>query len=111
VAQGLGVDVDPTLGVVRDRQRALLEEVGRALRWVAASDASLADKLVVILVAFLITMLPATLPLTIRIVAPGPSITLLARLNTFTARHQRRIVIVVEVAFGIYLLVRGIRSV
>ena len=62
-----------------------------------------------VVVALLVISLPATLPLLIRVVAPGPSVRLLTGLNQFIAGHQHAIIWGVEVVFGVYLIAKGLR--
>lgn len=79
-----------------------------AMKDVHRSPASDGTKAVVILVAFLITSLPALVPLGARIVAPGPSAHALARVGTFMTVHKRGVTVAVAVIFGTYLLVKGV---
>jgi hypothetical protein len=60
-----------------------------------------------VVAAVLITSLPVTAPLLIRVMAPGPSVKLLADLNQFIARHEHAIIVGVEVVFGAYLITKG----
>jgi threonine/homoserine/homoserine lactone efflux protein len=78
-----------------------------AMKDINHADVSTSDKAIVVLVALLITSLPALAPLTVRIVAPGPSVRLLTSLNQAISRHQHTIVVAVEVIFGVYLLAKG----
>jgi hypothetical protein len=78
-----------------------------AMREVSASRVAAADKVVVVAIVFLITSLAATLPLLLRVVAPGPSARWFATLHAFVTRHQRQIAVVIEVVFGAYLLVKA----
>ncbi len=66
------------------------------------------DKIVVTAVAIFVTSLAATLPLALRVVAPGPATTILGDVNRFVTRHQRAIVVIVAFAFGAYLMTRGL---
>jgi threonine/homoserine/homoserine lactone efflux protein len=79
-----------------------------AMKDVARSGDPTSDKVVITIVAVLIVSLPATLPLALRVVAPGPAQSVLAGVNHFVTRHQRTIVVVVSFAFGAYLLTRGL---
>jgi hypothetical protein len=77
------------------------------MREVSASRVPQGDKVVVVAIVFLITSLAATLPLLVRVVAPGPAARWFAALHGFVSRHQRQIAIVIEVVFGAYLLVKA----
>ncbi len=79
----------------------MMKDIGR-------SEVSEAQQLLVVVLVVVIVSLPAWLPLVLRVVAPGPSQRALVRLEGFTTRHRRTIVLVVEVAFGLYLLLKGI---
>lgn len=79
----------------------MMKDIGRA----PVSDADQAFAVVLVL---LIVSLPAWLPLLLRIVAPGPSARALGKLEVFTTRHRRTIILVVEIAFGAYLLLKGV---
>jgi threonine/homoserine/homoserine lactone efflux protein len=81
-----------------------------AMKDIARSGDPTSDKIVVAVVALLITSLAATLPLALRIVAPGPAATLLADVNGFVTKHQRSIVVIVSFVFGAYLLTRGLHD-
>jgi hypothetical protein len=78
-----------------------------AMRDINHSDVSTTDKAVVVVVALLITSLPALAPLLVRIVAPGPSVRMLTSLNAAITRHQHAVVVGVEIVFGVYLLLKG----
>ncbi len=78
-----------------------------AMREVSASRVAQGDKVVVVAIVFLITSLAATLPLLVRVVAPGPAAGWFAALHGFVTRHQRQIAVVIEVVFGAYLLVKA----
>jgi len=79
-----------------------------AMREVSAARVPVADKALVVVVVFLITSLPATLPMATRLVAPGPSAKWFGALHGWVARHQRVIGLVVEVVFGAYLLLKAL---
>jgi Sap, sulfolipid-1-addressing protein len=81
-----------------------------AMKDLARSGDPTSDKIVVAVVALLITSLAATLPLALRIVAPGPAATVLAGVNGFVTKHQRSIVVIVSFVFGAYLLTRGLHD-
>jgi threonine/homoserine/homoserine lactone efflux protein len=80
-----------------------------AMKEVAKSDVSDSDKAIVTVVAMVIVSSLAWLPVLLRIVAPGPSQRLLTSINTTIQTHRRGIVMGVEVLFGTYLLVKGLR--
>ena len=79
-----------------------------AMRDIGRADVSEADKVLAVLVVLVIVSLPATLPLLLRVVAPGPSQRALTRLDATITRHRRTIVCIVEVVFGAYLVLKGI---
>jgi hypothetical protein len=79
-----------------------------AMKDIGRAPVSETDQLLALLVVLAIVSLPATVPLALRIVAPGPSQRFLTRLDAAITRHQRTIVIAVEVLFGLYLLIKGI---
>jgi threonine/homoserine/homoserine lactone efflux protein len=81
-----------------------------AMKDIARSGHPTSDKIVVAVVALLITSLAATLPLALRIVAPGPAATVLADVNGFVTKHQRSIMVIVSFVFGAYLLTRGLHD-
>jgi len=79
-----------------------------AVKTIGRADVSDADQAVALVVAVMITSLPATVPLLLRVVVPGPSQRTLANLDGVMTRHRRAIVVTVEVIFGVYLVVKGI---
>ncbi len=79
-----------------------------AMKDVHRSPASDGTKAAVVLVAFVVTALPALIPLGARVVAPGPSARGLARVGTFMTVHKRGVTVAVAVLFGGYLLVKGL---
>lgn len=79
-----------------------------AMHAVSDSDASSADRILAAAIAFLITSLPATAPLLLRIALPRRSGPIFARVNTFVTDHNRAITITVEVGFGLYLIYRAL---
>jgi hypothetical protein len=79
-----------------------------AMREVSTARVDVADKAVVVAVVFLITSLAATLPLLLRVVAPGPSSRWFATMHAVVTRHQRQITVVIEVVFGAYLLFKAL---
>ena len=79
-----------------------------AMREISAARVDAAGKAVAVAVAFVITSLAATLPLLVRVVAPGPAARWFATIHGFVTRHQRQIAVVVEVVFGAYLLAKAL---
>lgn len=75
---------------------------------VSTAEVDAGDKTLAVALAFVITALPATAPLAVRIVAPGPASRAFGRLHEFIARNQRRIGVVIEVLFGVYLVVKAL---
>jgi len=80
-----------------------------AMHLVSASGVPVGDKAIAVALAFVITSLPATMPLLFRVVAPGPAGRMFDGLHTFITRHQRRIGVTIEVLFGVYLVVKALR--
>jgi hypothetical protein len=81
-----------------------------AMKDIARFPDPTSDKIVVTAVAIFVTSLAATLPLALRVVAPGPATTILGDVNRFVTRHQRAIVVIVAFAFGAYLMTRGLHD-
>jgi len=79
-----------------------------AMKTIGRADVSDVDQVVALVVVLLITSLPATLPLLLRVIVPEPSQRVLAKLDAAMTRHRRVIMVAVEVVFGVYLLVKGI---
>lgn len=79
-----------------------------AMREISSSSVDVAGKGVVVVMVFVIASLPATLPLLVRVAAPGPSARWFAALHGVVTRYQRPIAIVIEVVFGAYLLIKAI---
>jgi hypothetical protein len=79
----------------------MMKDIGR-------SSVSEADQLLTVLLVLALASLPAWLPLTLRVIAPEPSTRALARLEAFTTKHRGTIILVVEVVFGLYLLLKGL---
>ena len=79
-----------------------------AMKDIHRSVVSDGTKAAVVLVAFLVTALPALVPLGARVVAPGPSARGLTRVGTFMTVHKRGVTVAVAALFGGYLLVRGL---
>ena len=75
-----------------------------AMHAVARARVDTADKVVAVVLAAAITSLPATIPLVVRLVAPGPSQRWFSSLHAWVARHSRDVAVVIEVVFGLWLL-------
>lgn len=80
-----------------------------AMHLVSAADMGGSDRVVAVVLAFVITSLPATAPFLFRVLSPGVSARAFDGLHAFLARHQRQIGVGVEVVFGVYLVVKGLR--
>ena len=80
-----------------------------AMRTVSASTVATADKAVAVIIAFVITSVPATVPFGLRVGMPTASAKLLERMRAFTQRHAKQISVAVEVIFGVYLVLKGVR--
>lgn len=80
-----------------------------AMRTISASTVATADKVVAVLIAFVITSLPATVPFAMRVGFPVASARVLERMRAFTQRHAKQISVGVEVIFGVYLVLKGVR--
>ncbi|UDY36323.1 GAP family protein [Dermatobacter hominis] len=78
-----------------------------AMHEIARSHACDADKAVALVVAVAITSLPATLPLLVRVAAPGPAARSFASVHAWVARHSSQVALVVEVVFGVWLVWKG----
>ena len=81
-----------------------------ALRAVSAAPVARADQAVAVVLLFAITVTPIVLPIVFRLVAPGPSSRWLDSLHQLVTRYQTQIAVVVEVVFGVYLVVKAIRG-
>jgi len=79
-----------------------------AMHAVSASSASSGAKVMAVAVAALITSIPATVPLLLRIALPKRSASIFGAINRFVTDHQRAITITVEIAFGAYLIYRSL---
>ncbi|MBU6329885.1 MAG: GAP family protein [Acidobacteria bacterium] len=77
----------------------------------AISDAGVSgeDRVLAVAIALLITSVPATVPLLLRIALPRRSGPIFATVNRFVTSHSRAITVTVEVGFGVYLVVRAFR--
>ena len=78
-----------------------------AMHEIARSRVDAADKAIAVLVVAAITSLPATLPLAVRVAAPGPSQRWLSTLHTWVAAHSRQIALVIEVVLGVWLIFKA----
>jgi hypothetical protein len=80
-----------------------------AMRAISASPVADTDKVVAVAVALVITLLPVLIVFGLAVLAPSHSKPVLDRLHTLITRHQRMIGIVIEVVFGVYLVLKGVR--
>jgi len=80
-----------------------------ALHEITASDVSSSDELVAILVVFLITMIPAYMPLLLTLLFGDRARRALGRLNAFLGRHQQGITVGICFLFAAYLGVSGLK--
>ena len=80
-----------------------------AMREISESQVAFEQKAVAVILAILITSLAATIPLCIRIFAPGPAERVFSSLHAWVSRHQRQIGLVIEIGFGVYLLTKAVR--
>lgn len=79
-----------------------------AMRDIGRADVSTTDQGIALVIMLVLASLPATVPLLLRVVAPGPAQRALTRLDGAMTRHRRTIVLVVEIVFGVYLIIRGV---
>lgn len=79
-----------------------------AMHAIESSDVSGSNKALAVILAFLITSLPATAPYFVRICAPKTAGRAFAKLHVFITKHQHQIAIVIEVIFGVYLLSKAL---
>jgi hypothetical protein len=79
------------------------------MRVINDAQVSTSSKVIAIVIAFAITSLPATAPYSFRLCAPKASGRVFAGLHRFIARHERTIGVVVEVIFGVYLVIKAIK--
>lgn len=80
-----------------------------AMHVIARSHVPDGQKAVVVVVVAFITTLPATAPLLVRMVAPGPAARTFGALHGWVTRHSQQIALVVEVVFGAWLLWKALR--
>ena len=78
-----------------------------AMHAISASGVSGSDKAIAVAIAFLITSIPATAPLTARVAVPTASARLFERMHGFVSAHQRVITITIEVVLGVFLLTKA----
>ena len=78
-----------------------------AMHEIARSHASDADKAVALVLAVAITSLPATLPLVVRVAAPGPAARTFTSAHGWVSRHSNKVALVVEIVFGVWLVWKG----
>lgn len=80
-----------------------------AMHEISTSTVGFRDKVLAVALAFVITSIPATGPLALRLTLPDASARLLDRLRTLATRYQRQIGITIELVFGVYLVVKALR--
>ena len=80
-----------------------------AMREISAARVASAEKVVAVAIALLIASSPAWLPFVFRVAAPGFATRIFGSLHGFIARHSRQIGVAIEVIFGVYLLIKGLR--
>jgi hypothetical protein len=80
-----------------------------AMREISDSRVAFDQKTITVILAILITSVTATIPLLVRIVAPGPAERAFTSLHALVSRHQRQIGLVIEIGFGAYLLFKAVR--
>lgn len=79
-----------------------------AMHAIAVADVADTEQAIAVVIAFVVTSLPAMAPLVFRVIAPGPAGRLFEGLHGFITRHQRQIGVVIEVLFGVYLVVKAL---
>ncbi len=79
-----------------------------AMHTISGSTAAAGAKVAAVAIAAIITSLPATAPLLLRIALPKRSAPVFGAINRFVTDHQRAITITVELGFGVYLLSRAL---
>jgi hypothetical protein len=80
-----------------------------AMREISDSRVAFDQKTIAVILAILITSVTATIPLLVRVVAPGPAERAFTSLHALVSRHQRQIGLVIEIGFGVYLLFKAVR--
>ena len=78
-----------------------------AVHETVASSVSSSDELLAIVILYLITMIPAWMPLVATVVVGAPAKRALARLNAFMTRHSQAITVAICFLFAAYLGVSG----
>lgn len=78
-----------------------------AMHAISASGVSGSDKALAVAIAFLITSIPATLPMATRIAVPRASARVFERLHLWVTDNQRTITIAIEVILGAFLLYKA----
>jgi len=76
---------------------------------IGISSASLTDKLIVVIILTIITLLVVEIPLLIYFTMPKRSEKLLGALNVWMQKNSRYLMAAVMFVFGIYLMVKGVR--
>jgi hypothetical protein len=79
-----------------------------AMHAVSSSTAAFDAKVAAVVLAALITSLPVTAPLVLRIALPKRSAPIFGAVNRFVTVHQGAITICVETLFGVYLIYRSL---
>jgi hypothetical protein len=79
------------------------------MRVISDAQVSTSGKIAAVVLAFVITSLPATGPYSFRIVAPNASARVFSGLHEFISRHERSIGVTVELIFGVYLVLKALR--
>lgn len=79
-----------------------------AAKDIASSRADLLTLVVAVLMLLVFGSLPAWLPLLVTAVSPRRGLAALQGLSAFVTKHGRTIVLILVVAVGVYLVVRGI---
>jgi len=79
-----------------------------AMRAVSAARVDDGDKVLAVVIALLITLLPILVIYGMAVLVPRYSRPLLDRMRLFIDHHQRTIGIAVELVFGVYLVVKGL---
>ncbi len=80
-----------------------------AMHAISRSHVPDGQKVVVVVVVAFITTLPATAPLLMRVVAPGPAARTFGVLHSWVTRHSAQVALVVELVFGAWLVWKGLR--
>ncbi len=78
-----------------------------AMHEIARSQTSDAQKALTLVLAVLVTSVPATLPLLVRVAAPGPAERTFTTMHAWVARHSNQVAFVVALVFGLWLVWKG----